>query len=667
LQQRLLGWLGQAVKNPTVWFLAALLALITAVHYGEQLHHPGFVVDLFSNLGLDRHAFERIVYLVPVIWAGFLLGHKGAFFTSVAALACMLPRAIFFSEYSVDAFFEASAVFIVGNVVAISFNALRKERQRRAQLEEAEATLQSQLWVIRENERRLAALNQVSAILSQSLELQQVLDMAAENVASVMQVDAAIIYLLDEEAEHLYLAANCGMPAEFTRSAGTIRIGEGLSGAVAETGEPLYVGDACKDSRLTGPESKIAVSHGIESLLSVPLKSKGRTMGTISVLMRSYRWFREDEVELLTAIASQVGVAIENARLYEKERLATQRLAASERNYRGLFENANDAIWVHDMEGNITVANKASERQTGYTQEELVGMNVREMLDEEGLHLAAQVKDKLLENEPLEQPYEQRIIRKDGTEAFLMLTTNLVVENGVPVGFQNISRDVTEEKRMRENLNFYLGEVTKAQEEERTRIARELHDDTIQALVVIARQLDELATSTKGISEEKRVALERLWQQTNDAIQGVRRMSQDLRPPTLDRLGLVPALERLVADVTDYSNIPIKATVIGTGRRLSQDAELMLFRIAQEALRNVWKHAQATEAELVVEFDETRVRISVSDNGKGFEVPGSVGELTREGKLGLTGMQERVRLLGGTLKVETAPGKGTTVTVEAPV
>jgi signal transduction histidine kinase len=93
----------------------------------------------------------------------------------------------------------------------------------------------------------------------------------------------------------------------------------------------------------------------------------------------------------------------------------------------------------------------------------------------------------------------------------------------------------------------------------------------------------------------------------------------------------------------------------------------MLFRITQEALRNVWKHSQATEAELIVEFDTSRIRITVADNGKGFELPSSVGDLTRSGKLGLAGVQERARLLGGNVKMESEPGKGTTVTVEAPI
>jgi signal transduction histidine kinase len=106
--------------------------------------------------------------------------------------------------------------------------------------------------------------------------------------------------------------------------------------------------------------------------------------------------------------------------------------------------------------------------------------------------------------------------------------------------------------------------------------------------------------------------------------------------------------------------------VQGEERRLDAEAELLLFRIAQEAIRNVWRHSQATQAEVVVEFGEGETRVAVSDNGKGFELSGPVSDLAREGKLGLAGMQERARLLGGELSVRSEPGRGTTVAVSVP-
>ena len=602
--------------------------------------------------------------MVPIIYAGFLFGRRASFIISLIALATMLPRAIILSPQPADALIETGAIFILANTVALSLDTLRKERERRSELEMAESALQSQLYVIKENERRLTALNQVSDILSQSLELEKVLDKATENVMDVMQVEAALIYLLDEEAGELSLAAHRGISQEFVREVGRFKLGEGFNGRVAETGEPLYVEDASEDPSLT---KKVVAEEGIRSQLIVPLKSKGKVMGTLCLAARSQRQVLPEELELVTAIGNQVGVAIENAHLYEHQRKVAELLRLSEDRYRQLFENAHDAIWLHDLQENIVTANEALVRLSGYSLGELRDKKSSDLIAEGCLDGVKETEDLLQRGEAMGHLSEATLIKKDKSEASVQLSTNPLFRNGQLVAFQHIARDVTEEKRMRENLSFYLREFTKAQEEERNRIARELHDDTIQALVVLSRQLDNLASSGKGFSKDKRAVLEHLWQQTNSVIQDVRRLSQDLRPPMLDRLGLIPSLEWLASDVSRYSGIAIKPQVLGTERRMPPEAELMLFRIAQEALRNMWRHSQATEAELIVEFDVGRIRITVKDNGKGFDLPKSVGDLTRSGKLGLAGMQERVQLLGGNITLESKPGKGTSIIVEAPI
>jgi len=660
----LTGWLRIYAKRPSFWIILVLLLVLITLHYSEQIEQPGFLAELTSKLGLDRHVFERIAFMVPIIYAGFLFGRRASFIISLIALAAMLPRAIILSPQPADALVETGAVFILANTVALSLDTLRKERERRSELEMAESALQSQLYVIKENERRLTALNQVSDILSQSLELEKVLDKATENVMDVMQVEAALIYLLDEEAGELSLAAHRGISQEFVREVGRFKLGEGFNGRVAETGEPLYIEDASEDPSLT---KKVVAEEGIRSQLIVPLKSKGKVMGTLCLAARSQRQVLPEELELVTAIGNQVGVAIENAHLYEHQRKVAELLRLSEDRYRQLFENAHDAIWLHDLQGNIVAANEALVRLSGYSLGELRDKKSSDLIAEGCLDGVKETEDLLQRGEAMGHLSEATLIKKDKSEASVQLSTNPLFRNGQLVAFQHIARDVTEEKRMRENLRFYLGEFTKAQEEERNRIARELHDDTIQALVVLSRQLDNLASSGKGFSKDKRAVLEHLWQQTNSVIQDVRRLSQDLRPPMLDRLGLLPALEWLVTDVSRYSGIAIKPQVLGTERRMPPEAELMLFRIAQEALRNMWRHSQATEAELIVEFDVGRIRITVKDNGKGFDLPKSVGDLTRSGKLGLAGMQERVQLLGGNITLESKPGKGTSIIVEAPI
>jgi PAS domain S-box-containing protein len=284
-------------------------------------------------------------------------------------------------------------------------------------------------------------------------------------------------------------------------------------------------------------------------------------MGTLCVATRSRRQVLQEDLDLVTAIGNQIGVAVENAHLYAHEREVAEQLRVSEERYRELFENANDAIWVQDLAGNIVAANKASEKLLGYTLQELLQMNtvnVTAFLSDKGLDLAREIRRKLLEKQPVVQPYERHIVRKDGTEATLMITTNLVTEDEKPVAFQHIGRDITEEKRMRENLSFYLQQVTMAQEEERKRIARELHDETIQALIVLSRQLDDLACRASDLSQDDKLLLEGLWQQTNSIMEGLRRLSQDLRPATLDRLGLLPALEWLASDVGKLSGLNVQ-------------------------------------------------------------------------------------------------------------
>jgi PAS domain S-box-containing protein len=344
---------------------------------------------------------------------------------------------------------------------------------------------------------------------------------------------------------------------------------------------------------------------------------------------------------------------------------AEQSLKVSEERYRNIFDNAIDGIFMHDLEGNFITANEASIKIIGISWDELYSGNAKSYLSKESLDLAHRIRIKLLNGEPVEQPYEQRVIRRDGSEIYIQLSTSIIFDKGKPVGFQNIVRDITEQKKMNENLHFYLQQATRAQEEERKRISHELHDDTIQALVVLSRQLDAMATS-KGLNIDVKKRLEELWQQTDSILQGVRRLSQDLRPAAIDRLGLLPAVRWLAEEVTKYSHVVTSVRILGKEHRLPEEVAIALFRIIQEALRNVWRHSGATSAEITLEFTDNMTKITISDNGKGFVLEGKIGDLAKHGKLGLAGMQERVQLVSGKISVNSEPGKGTTIIVEAP-
>jgi two-component system sensor histidine kinase DegS len=633
--------LGRIVRRPGFWVVLTIFVLISVPHYAETLHPP-FVHRFFESLDLDRHAFERTLYIVPIVLAGFFFGQRGAYAASVVALACMLPRAILISPSTGDAMFESFATFFVGNLVGYVFALLHKERKRRTQLD---------------------ALTKTSLVVSQSLELDPVLKSSIDSVVDVMKVNVAQVFLVDEEAGDLVLAAHRGVSREFAQGVDRLKIGEGLNGLVAQTGVPTYVKDASTDPRLT--RTVLKEDH-IGSMLIVPLKSKDKVMGTLAVGMRGYREFSQDELEVLTGIGNQIGVAVENARLYQHQREFAERLRSSEERYRQLFENAHDAIWLHDLEENIIAANDSCVSLTGYSREQLRSTRAGTLISAESAAAVAEVENTARAGGSTGQLLEVTLVRKDGSEAYVQMSTNPVFSNGRIVAFQHIARDVTQEKRMRENQRFYLQQVTIAQEEERKRIARELHDDTVQELIVLSRGLDEMASTVGGLSESEKANLDSLWHQTNGIIAGVRRLSQDLRPATLDRLGLVPSLEWLASNVKEHSGIAVDVVAEGDQRRLDPEIELVLFRVVQEALSNVRRHSHATSARVIAEFGDSAIRISVEDNGQGFHVPAGMGDLAKHGKLGLAGMRERARLVNGEVIVRSEPGKGTVVKVEVP-
>jgi signal transduction histidine kinase len=211
----------------------------------------------------------------------------------------------------------------------------------------------------------------------------------------------------------------------------------------------------------------------------------------------------------------------------------------------------------------------------------------------------------------------------------------------------------------------YVAAVTRTQEEERRRIARELHDGTVQALVAVGRRLEYLegaAQEPESVSQ-----LTALRHQVGDAAAEVRRFSRELRPLVLEDLGLAPALRFLANQLQEQEGIEVNLAVRGALSGLNGDQELVLFRIFQETLTNISKHAQATVVNALVESDAEGVLLQVSDNGRGFNQPISTNEFARSGHFGLMGIQERAQLLGGRLELQSQPGQGTTVRVWLPV
>jgi PAS domain S-box-containing protein len=250
---------------------------------------------------------------------------------------------------------------------------------------------------------------------------------------------------------------------------------------------------------------------------------------------------------------------------------------------------------------------------------------------------------------------------------WLHFTASPIKDNrGLIIGAIETLIDTTERKVLEDNLHYYLYQITRAQEEERKHIARELHDDMAQTLGSMARDLDNLLRKKHSFKSGEVAALQDIQNSISQGLQSVNSFIRNLRPSLLDDLGLIPALRSLTNSLEKSDGIVSDFTVTGEERRFTDDDELSLFRIVQEALNNIKKHAQASEVHVLCEFTDNGIKVTVSDGGTGFELPESMSELPRRGKLGLMGIQERVWLLGGTLRLNTAPGKGTTIQVEVP-
>ncbi len=209
--------------------------------------------------------------------------------------------------------------------------------------------------------------------------------------------------------------------------------------------------------------------------------------------------------------------------------------------------------------------------------------------------------------------------------------------------------------------------ILRAQEDERRRVARDIHDGPAQTM---ANAVIKLEIIERLIAEDPHRALEELRDLRKiigDGLAEIRRIIFDLRPMILDDLGLGPALRRYTADFSDKHGLPVEMNVLGAETRVDPIVELALFRIVQEALSNVRKHALASRAVVTLGYGKGVVGASVEDDGKGFDLAAVTRNSGKTERFGLSGMRERAKLLGGTLDIDTAPGRGTKVSVRIPV
>ena len=234
---------------------------------------------------------------------------------------------------------------------------------------------------------------------------------------------------------------------------------------------------------------------------------------------------------------------------------------------------------------------------------------------------------------------------------------------------QRTLQDLSSARRRQDQLRDYASLITRVQEEERRRLARELHDDTAQALIALSLGLDGLgrAIGKLDLPEKDAQWLTNLQELADHTLEGVRRACRDLRPSILDDLGLRAALEWL-SDSSSTRGVPCTFTCTGVPRSTVPEAEIAIFRIVQEALSNIWRHSQATQASVELAYYSSLLQVSVHDNGKGFSAaePLDISHNSQSG-LGLVGMRERAMLIGATLTITSALGEGCKVKLSLPL
>jgi signal transduction histidine kinase len=221
-------------------------------------------------------------------------------------------------------------------------------------------------------------------------------------------------------------------------------------------------------------------------------------------------------------------------------------------------------------------------------------------------------------------------------------------------------------ERENEHKN-YLIRILEAQERERQYLAEELHDESVQTLTALASHANsiELSDDFSILEIKKKVG----WMRENilKTIEGLRRISIDLRPPVLDDMGLTSALKWVTKDIVRTRGIRVQLNIKGLDQNLNREIEDNIFRITQEALRNIEHHSKASEASIGIDANENYLNLSIQDNGQGFVLPGKYSNLMNQGKLGLVGIHERVKLLNGTFEVSSNPGKGTSLFIKIPL
>lgn len=351
-------------------------------------------------------------------------------------------------------------------------------------------------------------------------------------------------------------------------------------------------------------------------------------------------------------------------------------LLESEAKYRIVADNTYDWEWWMDPAGRFVYVSPSCQRVTGYLREEYIqdpDLLLRIIHPEDKVPFEEHLQS--IEERNASGEIEFRILRRDGSLRWIAHACQPVFDQqGCFLGRRGSNRDITDRKSAEEalqesekQLQQLSSRILTAQESERSRISRELHDELGGALALVKLRFSLIE---RGLREDQAVLIaqcRQMAQYVDEIIESVHRLSRDLSPAILEDIGLTSALKWLVNHFADNYNITAQCTIEDIDHLFQKSERIMIFRILQEALTNIGKHAGAASVRIEVRTEKDMLFLSVEDNGRGFDTDGNAGKVFSERGLGLATMQQRSEILGGAFEIRSEAGQGTRIAVRIPI
>ncbi len=453
---------------------------------------------------------------------------------------------------------------------------------------------------------------------------------------------------------------------------GDNEFGQGPASLAIRTGRPAVLRNTQTDIRIAQWQ-EAATQRGYASILGAPLLVEGKPFGSLTIYSVKADAFDREEMALLQQMADDLAFGIVTLRARAERNRAENALRESEERYRVLVETAPVGIGIH-QDGKWVYVNAAAVKMMDARSEaEMIGQSIFHLLksSKDDMGWVQQRVRRVLEGIPGE-PIQVARERPDGSIAHIECRAVRIMHQGAPavlVIFLDITAEKLAEQELkssREQLRNLAAHLQSAREAERTHLAREIHDELGQYLTGL--KID--VTSFEELIKQQRPAAARpllrkvqaMSQLLDTTVQSVRKIASELRPVVLDSLGLLAAIEWQAEEFQRRTEIRCECFLTAEDAKLDRDGATAVFRILQESLTNVMRHANATRVTITFEEEAGEYLMEIKDDGEGIQAD----DLDKSDSLGVLGMKERAHLFGGSVSIHGEPGKGTTVVVKIP-